>query len=60
MLAIERQRFIEEWAKSHGEVPICTLAKELNVSVETIRRDVRAEYFKEGTWWRRSLKENAA
>lgn len=37
MLAIERQRFIEEWAKSHGEVPICTLAKELNVSVETIR-----------------------
>lgn len=40
MLAIERQRFIEEWAKSHGEVPICTLAKELNVSVESIRRDI--------------------
>lgn len=40
MLSSERQRLIEERAIRYGEISISSLAKELNISVETIRRDV--------------------
>lgn len=42
MLTSARQKLIEELLRKNGEVVISALAKELGVSVETVRRDINA------------------
>lgn len=42
MLTSARQQLIEELIEKNGEVIISVLAKELGVSVETVRRDINA------------------
>ena len=42
MLTSARQKHIEELIRKNGEVVISVLAKELGVSVETVRRDINA------------------
>ena len=42
MLTSARQQHIEELIRKNGEVVISALAKELGVSVETVRRDINA------------------
>ena len=42
MLTDARQKLIEELISKNGEVVISVLAKELGVSVETVRRDINA------------------
>lgn len=40
--APERQELILQWARAHGRVEVATLAEELAVTAETVRRDLTA------------------